>query len=382
MESQNPKTMSEPQDERLGLPSASNWRRYELCAGSWALEAEARRLNQLAHETSPQAERGTRIHAALAGVLDEDGQPIALNEDEQRTADFLQERSQGEVARIFGDAPWQQLSEKRLWLIVGGKKVASGRPDRVVYNDKLALVQDFKTGWREPDAAEQNAQLKALAVIVGIALPSVEEIVVQLISGPYGVTEARYTLEALSKAYREVIATLRAINAEYAGFAPSSEACRYCPAINICEAVNKIAATQYTMLPDGQQAGAILDQCEVLERRIEAIREHYAERMTNDPTYQVPGFAMMPGPQRRTVEDWKRARARLDEFIDPAELEALANYSIPSVEKLVAKALKLKAKEAGVKLAEILGDLLTVRQGNLCLKRVSGKPKLVTLELP
>jgi hypothetical protein len=370
------------EDERLGLPSGSNWRRYELCAGSWQLEQEAKRLGQAAHETSPAAERGTLIHAYLAGELDEDGNPIELDEEAQKTADFLQERSQGEVARIFGDAPWQQLSEKRLWLMVGGKKVASGKFDRCVYNDKLALVQDFKTGWREPDAAEQNAQLKVLAVMVGIALPSVEEIVVQVISGPYGVTEARYSIAELAHGYNAILATLRAINAEYAGFAPSSEACRYCPAINICEAVNKIAATQYTMLPDGKQAGAILDQCEVLERRIEAIREHYAERMSNDPTYQVPGFAMMPGPQRRTVEDWKRARARLDEFIDPAELEALANYSIPSVEKLVAKALKLKAKEASVKLAEILGDLLTVRQGNLCLKRVSGKPKLVSLELP
>src|ERR1700746_72512 len=115
--------MNEP-DERLGLPSASSWHRYELCAGSWQLEQEARRLGQVAHETSPVAERGTLIHAYLAGEPDEDGNPIELDEEAQKTADFLQERSQGEVVRIFGDAPWQQLSEKRLWLIVGGKKAA------------------------------------------------------------------------------------------------------------------------------------------------------------------------------------------------------------------------------------------------------------------
>jgi hypothetical protein len=268
------------------------------------------------------------------------------------------------------------------------KRLLSGQADRVIYNPKtgLVLVQDFKTGWSEPDPAEQNAQLKVLAVLAALHLRkigvTVRKVVVQIISGPYGITEATYELPDLANAYDAILTTLRAINAEYAGFAPSSEACRYCPAINICEAVNKIAATQYTMLPDGEQAGAILDQCEVLERRIEAIREHYAERMSNDPTYQVPGFAMMPGPQRRTVEDWKRARARLEEFIDPAELEALANYSIPSIEKCVAKALKLKAKEASIKLSEILGDLLTVRQGNLCLKRVKGAAKVVSLELP
>jgi hypothetical protein len=118
MESQNPKTMSEPQDERLGLPSASNWRRYELCAGSWQLEQEAKRLGQAAHETSPAARRGTRIHAYLSGTPDEDGSEIKLDDDEQRTADFLQERAQGEVQRIFGDELVQQLNEKRFWLEV------------------------------------------------------------------------------------------------------------------------------------------------------------------------------------------------------------------------------------------------------------------------
>jgi hypothetical protein len=108
--------MTESPDERLGLPSASSWRRYELCAGSWQLEGEARRLNQLARETSPEAQRGTRIHAYLAGVPDEDGNQIKLNEDEQRTADFLQERAQGEVTRIFGNDPIEQLNEKRFWL--------------------------------------------------------------------------------------------------------------------------------------------------------------------------------------------------------------------------------------------------------------------------
>ena len=107
--------MNEP-DERLGLPSASSWHRYELCAGSWQLEQEAKRLGQVAHETSPQAERGTLIHAYLAGEPDEDGKEIILTDSEQATADFLQERAQEQALRIFGDEPTQQLNEKRLWL--------------------------------------------------------------------------------------------------------------------------------------------------------------------------------------------------------------------------------------------------------------------------
>ncbi len=105
-------------DDRENLPSASAWPRYEACAGSWALEQEARRLGQLAHQDSPAARRGTRIHAYLAGVPDEDGNEIQLSESEQLTADFLQERAQEQVKRIFGEKPYQVIKEKRLWLRV------------------------------------------------------------------------------------------------------------------------------------------------------------------------------------------------------------------------------------------------------------------------
>src|SRR4029077_2008908 len=117
---------------------------------------------------------------------------------------------------------------------------------------------------------------------------------------------------------------------------------------NCCPAVKALSpkAQAAEALPDGEQGALLLDSCDILQKRIDAIREYYAGRMEADPTYQVPGWNMLPGPQRREVANWKAARARLEEFVGAEELEALANYSIPSVEKLIAKALKLKAKEA------------------------------------
>jgi hypothetical protein len=367
-------------DDRCGLPSASNWRRYELCSASFQLEQEAKRLGQEAHKRSPEAERGERIHAWLAG------EKIELEETELATATFLRERALGEVERIFGTLEVPCIREKRLWLERDGVKALSGRFDVVYFSKKLALCIDFKSGWREPDPAEQNAQLKVLAVLVGIALPSVEEVVVQLISGPYGVTEARYNLAALSGAFRDIVASLRKINDSAAGFSPSIEACRYCQANLICQAtkdlVLPVAKLQHSALPDGDRAAKLLDECELLERHIDAIRAYYKERLETDPDYSVPGYSMVPGPQRRVVEDWKRARARLEEFIDPAQVEALANYSIPSLEKLLAKTLKLRAKDASAKLSEILGDLLSVKPGNLCLKRIKGEAKVAALVEP
>jgi hypothetical protein len=379
--------MTEQPDERLGLPSASSWHRYESCAGSWQLEQEARRLNQLAHERSVDAARGERIHAFLAGIVDEAGNEIKLTESEQTTADFLQERAQGEVQRIFGDEPTQQMSEKRLWLSYQGKKALSGRVDRVIDTPTKALVQDFKTGFSEPDPAEQNAQLKVLAVLVGLELPAVEEVIVQIISGPYGVSEARYDVAALGKAYHEIIVTLRALRDPAAPLTPSPEACRYCPAINICQAVKNlimpvVTKTQVSQLPDGARGARLLDEIAVIEEHLETIKAYYAKRLTDDPAFELPGWAMVPGVVRREVLDWPAARSKLSEWLDLSEIEAASNYRLGELEKALGRKLKLKGKELKERTGEILAGLIEEKQNSASLKRVSGKAQLVTLELP
>jgi hypothetical protein len=374
-------------DDRQNLPTASQWPRYERCYGAFQLEQEARRLGQLAHQDSPAAERGTRIHAALAGVVDEDGKPIELNEDEQRTADFLQERSQDQVARIFGEEPWQQLDEKRLWFIRDGRKLASGKFDRCVYNDKLALVQDFKSGHAEPQEAEISAQLKFLAVVVGLALPKVKEIVTQIVSVYFGVSERRFFIENLAEAYRDVSKTLRAIEAPNAPLTPGVEQCRYCPAAMICQPCRDLLSPptkfQTATLPDDpDRAAKLLDEIAVLEGVFQSVKEFYAERLTTDPTYRITNYAMVPGVVRREVTDWDIARQRLGEWLELDEINGAANYRLGDLEKALGKKLGLRGKELKERMNTILQGLVEERQNSASLKRVSGKPKLVTLELP
>jgi Protein of unknown function (DUF2800) len=376
--------MTESQDERLGLPSASAWHRYELCAGSWQLEGEARQLGQLAHETSPAAERGALIHAWLAGVVDEDGTEIKLDDSEQQTADFLQERAQSQVSRIFGDEPTQQLDEKRLWLTVNGRKAASGRFDRVIYTPSVALVQDFKTGWLEPDPAEQNAQMKVLAVLVALHMPSMlREVVVQIISGPFGVSEARYDLPALAKAYNEIRSTLRAIQDPMAPLAPSPEACQYCPAINICQAVKNlivpVAKTQVSALPDGVRGAKLLDEVELLQEHLDSIKKYYEARLTADPAYDLPGYAMVPGNVRREVTDWQAARQRLGEWLELDEINGAANYRLGDLEKALGKKLGIKGKPLKERMNAILQGLIEEKPNAASLKRIKGEPKVAAL---
>lgn len=101
----------EPLDERMGLPSASNFHRYEKCPGSFQLEREARRIGQAAHQGGEAASRGTRIHRWL-----EDPESITLPAEELELANSLKERGDEQVRRIFGDEPYTELREKRLWL--------------------------------------------------------------------------------------------------------------------------------------------------------------------------------------------------------------------------------------------------------------------------
>jgi RecB family exonuclease len=374
--------------EHEGKPSASPFARYERCPGSFQLEQEARRLNQLAHQDSPAARRGTLIHAFLAGELDEDGEPIKLDPSEQQTADFLLERASAECIRIFGDeAAVQQLDEKRLWLTLNGRKVLSGRFDRVLWRRELALVQDFKTGFSEPDPAEQNAQLKVLAVLVALSLPNMpREVVVQIVSGPFGVTEARFDHLALAAAYDSILATLRAIQDPLAPLNPSPPACRYCPAINICQAVKDfilpVAKTQVSALPEGARGAKLLDEVEVISAHLDSIREYYTARLTADPAFDLPGYALVPGNSEREVKDWKTAKLRLGEYIDDARLNEAASYGIGKIEAALAKELKLTQKQAKEKFNQILNGLIEFKQKKASLKRVSGKPKLVTVELP
>src|SRR6516164_6388759 len=117
----------------------------------------------------------------------------------------------------------------------------SGQVDRLYYNETTALVIDLKTGWSEPDPAQQNAQLKVLAVLVALHLPkTIRTVIVQIVSGPYGITEARYGLAELAQAYDDIRTTLAKINAPDAPLIPGPDQCRYCPAINICQAARDL----------------------------------------------------------------------------------------------------------------------------------------------
>jgi hypothetical protein len=364
-------------DERRGAPSASSWASYELCHGRWHLEAEARRLGQVAHQDSPWAESGTDQHAVIAGEPDP-----GLSPSEKANAEFILSRGNDQVERIFGDAQPMELLESRVWIKDSkGKPIISAKFDRCVYTDQVALLQDFKTGFSEPVEAEQNAQLKVQAVAVALNLPSVKEVIVQIISGPYGVTEARYGLPELGQAYVDIMRTYEAMQAPDAPLTPGPIQCKYCPAILICPAVRDqalkpVASVELSKLPLGERAATLLDQVAVVENLIEQVKAYYKQYLEENPDAEIPGYTLAPGAVRREVTDWDTARSRLSEFIDVDALRGAANYRLGDLERALGKALKLKGEAAKERMNQILNGLVETKQGSPVLKRKQSTKKL------
>lgn len=347
------------------IPTASGWHRFEACPGSFKLIAEARRLGQAAYQDSPEAASGTRIHAALAG------EEVELSLEEQRSVELLRERAFGEVKRIFGveGGTLHSAVEKRLY---SPKSDFSGRVDLLWWDEQTALVQDFKSGFHEPEPAESSAQLKVLSVLVGLELPHVKEVIAQIVSGPYGVTETRFGIAELAHVYGEIGRTLEAIGSQEAFYNPGPKQCRYCPGALICPALRekrKLVRLE-NLPPAGEEAAKLLLACELASRQIEQIRAYYKELLLSQADAEIPGWGLVTGPGRREVADWRAARTRLEEFVSADEIEKLADYSIPKLEKLLVKALGVSPSKAGGKLAEILGSELKFKQGNLVLKRI------------
>jgi hypothetical protein len=357
-----------PLDERMGLPSASNWHRYELCSGSYQLSQEAKKLGQEANKTSHYAESGLRVHRALEGQQVDD-----LTEEEADIAEKLIKSAQEEIERIFGDrAKYANIKrEQRLWIRYKGSKAASGRADLIAVVNQTALIIDYKPSWTKPEPAALNAQLRLLAVALAVENPFLAQVIVQ-IHAPYGVSEHQYGKAELRDAWESIIKTISAINAPAASFSPSITACRYCPALNICQAARdvagKVAKLQTSVLPDGERASEILDECELVVALISSIREHYYGQLLS-PGYKIPNWGLAPGRKVRELTSMALAKERLGAEIDINQIDGLASYSVPALEKLVAKRFAIPAKEASVKLAELLGDCLNIKQEKDVLKR-------------
>ena len=331
------------------------------------MEVKARELGIIANEGSEAATRGQKIHEWLAG------EEVSLEAQDLETAEFLHERANSQIRRIFPTQSVVEFVEERLWLKVGGKPVLSGRFDRVIRTGKVALIQDYKTGRRVPEPADINAQLKVLAVLLAINHPSLEEVYVQIISRNHGISEAVYGIEDLHKAYDEIRSVLVKLWSKSAELNVGVEQCRYCPATLVCPALNAVvkpAVEGARTLPEGKEAAELLDLIALAENLFEAARKHYVAVLEKEPA-AIPGYELAPGVRRREITDWGQAVKRLVSVgVAPECLQNAAQWRLSEVEALLATTLSLKPREAQGRFNELLADLIEWKTGAPVLKRL------------
>jgi CRISPR/Cas system-associated exonuclease Cas4 (RecB family) len=386
--------------------------RLTKCPPSFALESLVTE-----DETSDDAESGTRIHKAL-----ESGDYSRLTPSEEETAEMCDAQSQRLLIDWLGsheDSADSLTREQRLGLTVFGsvidatpesraKFIVTGQADLVAIVGAAAIVIDYKTGRNETPAAQDNAQLATLAVLVAkrYKCKHVRVAIVQPWAGKP--TVADYDLEALDIARVWLLETLQ--RAEVATLADrrAGDWCHYCKARFGCntfretnllqiEAVDPIsiagldgkeqraAMFARAMELPNQKLVALMRGLKMVRRYADSIEAAFKSRVEAG---EMPGFRTETKPGNREITDAEKAFAALSELGVTSE-DVLAACSLPigPMQDAVRKRSGIKSQTekrttynlTAKQAAEAVEEALT-RAG--ALKRAADKTVIVEEFLP
>jgi len=363
------------QDERLGLPSCSNFDRYAACPGSYLLEKECPPLPE-----EDWTKSGTRIHDHLAGFETSPG--ITGEEDETaRQIVALVHRVFDAVNVPVNSAFYQ---ETRLWIgnrdFDPGSKVASGKPDKVYswwtrYNELHACIIDYKTGRLEVDPAPSNAQLKGL--VAAFAYERSPQKVWVAIVGPFQspqISIAVYDQKAILQAQLETWDLIDGINKADARRYPGDH-CRYCRAKAVCpelQGVAVVAPKQLGVVDSTVAKAAVVEAARGLsDDKLAMLMEGYqlrqwANEAIPDETKRRVSLGQTVGdwglskPQKREkITDLGTVFARSQEFCSVQEFQDRCSISKKELGELVKAKQGLKGKALDTKVKELVAGCVT-----------------------
>ena len=357
----------------------SSLARREACPGSWHVE---RFLPS--PPASDDAERGTRLHEAVAAWIAAGAEPTCtdLQDDDfecvRRMFDcFAQERDA--LAEECGAAP-EVFAERRLGYAAFGEEVFFGTCD-VLLLDRASgrgTVIDWKTGARQVPAAEENLQgaAYALAAMQAERLSAVK--VVFFNPGPLCRQRTSYTFTdaaALGRTVMGVVAKCQEPDAP----CRDGEHCRYCKGAEwgTCPvAAGKLAAVSASLKDgespleswDGDRLGALWRDLSLFaSARFQArVRDELMKRIEAAHA-PVGGWEIKVSSGRRSFGDVPGMLEAVAPLLPPERMALLATYSYTAVEKALAEALVAagrcaSAKEAKGAAAEALSAFLAAAE--------------------
>lgn len=334
-------------DERRGLPSASNFERLLNCPGSWALEQSAPEP-----EESSEATAGTAIHSWLAGDIGDD----SLSAEELDIAVTCRRLETEAFLAWVGEETATTYREERLWLRDGLRLIFSGKPDFLAVNmiGGSAMLLDFKSGFVDVAESAQNAQLRALAVLVADNYP-VDTVTVGVIQPGAGhkVKLATFSDEQLTAATAQVLAAIDESKSPITTLCIGSW-CRYCRAnaAGTCPAMResslalaKCATTTQPHQLTNNELGEVLDKAGVLAKFVAAVQSEAKRRIEAGErvTFESSEWVLEPGSGKRKITDPEKALTSLLE-VSTGEFLSCCTVRIGDLEKAYHKALQAEGK--------------------------------------
>jgi hypothetical protein len=361
---------------RLRPSSASRW---------IACPASAKLSLQVPYQESGEAAKiGTAIHALAETCFQLDSDPMDFVGQEvdgitmtEENCEFALEHLQA----IWGiqDEVGRQgiLNVEVLVKLYDNNEVSLvGTPDVLGYSHEKQklIIGDLKTGRGYVDADNEQMKIYALGAMESKLLQP-KEVEFQIIQPHHGENRIyKMSAEELVKWEFEVLmpAVQDAIS-DAPRFGPSESACQWCPAKHICPAQKEqfdIVAAQpdITIMSKEDikevmlsltpaQITALLDKAPLVEKFIDAVREHATKQMESGEV--IPGWQLQPKRASRKWIDPEVARIALVE----AGLTGLQIFQTELISPTAAE--KLLPKEQRV----ILDDLTAKVSSGLTLAR-------------
>lgn len=357
-------------DERLGLPSASEYPRIRNCPGYLNLKRD---IGAQVQEDPPEwTKSGQRIAAAFEGTVKFD----ALSDDEQKSFQILAGGRRAILGSTFGDdLSWNSLIESRLWLLVDGQKVFSGKLDFAAITETQFTIVDDKSGHLEVEKAHSNLQLRALAVLLREQVANMESGFVAInqpwFRPPYSL--AFYGPKDLDRAKDELLASLAVARNPNAARRPGAW-CKYCPCAKAGRCAEargqaiEIGRQNPTAIGTNEDLGQFLVHAHPSEDVIRAVRDEVKRRLIDGQ--QVPGWRLKAGDVRTFISDPETVfdRAYQLGISRPAFMTAV-QIDKTRLKELIKTATKRRGSDLDRALAELLKGCVDERSFGPSIER-------------
>lgn len=358
------------------LYSPSSLERRFLCPGSAALESA------LPEHSSPEADSGTRIHAAIAGYIQhkksgEEGLHVAPLTDEAEGDIYYRATEWLEAEMQAQGWDWSQVSaEERLEYRDAFGLLYWGTADVVVRDtdSRMLTIVDWKTGFLDVAEAKDNWQGAAYALCLMSDNPGCDcRVIFQNLRTVHR-SEWTYLASDYSYLSRSVCAAITKAKQPNAPRRYGETQCRYCKAAAQC-VCPEFNASRMAVAAMGSETMKIADmsdsllaeyyqRCKLVARASELIEAEMRKRI--EEKGEVAGYRIKKVSGGFDCDDLPSLYTALGDVLEQKDFLECCKVSVTNLRDLWAR----KAKDCGVcKSIKAAKDQFMLDVANLLVER-------------